>query len=119
MKWAKASLRSRACCSKDAEGDFDACGTEFGEALAADLWVGVVRGDDAAADACSDEGVGAGAGATVVAAGFEGDVGCGAYGGEAACCGLFEGGDLGVVAVGVEVGAFADDLRVPPLVGVE
>ena len=50
-----------------------------------------------------------GAGAAVVAAGLEGDVGGGAVGGEVAGGGLFEGYDFGVVAVVVEVGAFADD----------
>ena len=47
----------------------------------------------------------------MVAAGFEGDVGCGSDGGEAALRGLFEGDDLRVISVGVEVRALADDLR--------
>ena len=94
---------------EDAEGDFDAGGAEFGDAAAADLGVGVLGGDDAAGDAGGDEGVGAGAGAAVVAAGFEGDVGGGSGGVDVAGGGLFEGDDLGVVALVVEVGAFADD----------
>ncbi len=100
---------------EDAEGDFDVGGAEFGDALAADEGVGVGGGDDAAGDAGGDEGVGAGAGAAVVAAGFEGDVGGGAFGGDAALGGLLEGYDLGVVAVVVEVGAFADDFGCSPL----
>ena len=46
-----------------------------------------------------------------MAAGLERDVGGCAFGGEAASGGLFEGHDFGVVAVVVEVRAFADDLR--------
>ena len=53
-------------------------------------------------------------GATVVAAGLEGDVGRGAFGGDASGAGLFEGDDFGVVAVVVEVCSFADDLAAPP-----
>ena len=45
-----------------AEGDFDVGGAKFLDALTADLWVGVLRGDDAAGDAGGDEGVGAGSG---------------------------------------------------------
>ena len=96
---------------KDAESDFDPCVTEFGKTPTADLRIRVLGGDDAAADSGGDEGVGAGAGAAVMAAGFEGDVGRGSFDGEAALCGLFEGDDLRVVAVGVEVRAFAYDLR--------
>lgn len=96
---------------QDADGDVDVGGAELGDSPAADLWVGVLGGDDAAGDAGGDEGVGAGASAAVVAAGFEGDVGGGSFGGETALGGLLEGDDLGVVAVGVEVSAFADDFR--------
>ena len=113
MKCAKASLRSRACCCEDAEGDFDAGCAKFFDALTTDLRVGVLRGDDAAGDAGGDEGVGAGRGAAVVAAGFEGDVGGGAVGGEVAGGGLFEGYDFGVVAAVVEVCAFADYFGFP------
>ncbi len=109
MKWAKASLSSRAWLLAGAEGDFDAGGAEFGDALAADERVGVLGGDDGAGDAGGDEGVGAGRGAAVVGAGLEGDVGGGSGGADAAGGGLLEGDDLGVVAVVVEVGAFADD----------
>ena len=95
---------------EDAESDFDVGGAKFLDALAADQGVGVLRGDDAASDAGVDEGVGAGRGAAVVAAGLEGDVGGGTLGGNAAVGRLFEGYDLGVIAVVVEVCAFADDL---------
>jgi len=76
---------------------------------AADVGVGVLRGDDAAGDASGDEGVGAGAGTAMVAAGFEGDVGGGADGGDTARGGLFEGDDFRVVAVVIDVCAFADN----------
>ncbi len=95
---------------EDAECDFDACCSEFFDALAADLWVGILRGDDAAGDAGGDESVGTGRGAAVVAAGLKCDVGGSAVSGEVAGGGLLEGDDFGVVAVVVDVGAFADDL---------
>jgi len=63
---------------EDANGDFDACGAESFDALAADPGVGVLGGDDAAGDTSFDERVGAGWSAAVMAAGFEGDVGGGA-----------------------------------------
>ncbi len=97
---------------EDAESDFDSGGAEFGDALAADLGVGVFGGDDDTGDAGGDEGVGAGAGSSVVGAGLEGDVGGGSGGVEAAFAGLLEGGDLGVVAVVVEVSAFGEDFVV-------
>ncbi len=96
---------------EDAEGDFDVGGAKFLNALAADQGVGIPGCDDTAGDTGGDEGVGAWAGATVVAAGLEGDVGGGSFGGEAALGCLFEGDDLCVIAVVVEVGAFADDFR--------
>ena len=88
---------------EDAEDNFDVGVAEFADAQAADLGVGILRGDDAAGDAGGDEGVGAGRGAAVVAAGLESDVGSGAFGGEAAPGCLFEGDDFGVVAVVVEM----------------
>ena len=94
---------------QDSNGDVDAGGAEFFDAAAADEWVGIAGGDDYAGDAGGDESVGAGAGAAVMAAGLEGDVGCGATGGVAERGGLFEGRDLGVVVAVVDVGAFADD----------
>jgi hypothetical protein len=77
--------------------------------LAADQRVGIDGGDDAAGDFGGDERVGAGAGAAVMAAGLEGDVGGGAFYGVAVRGGLLEGDDLGVVSGVVKVGAFADD----------
>lgn len=94
---------------EDADGDFDVGGAESLNAFAADTGIGILRGDDAASDAGFDEGVGAGWGSAVVAAWFERDVGGGAFDGVAERGCLFEGDDLGVVAVVVEVGAFADD----------
>ncbi len=96
---------------EDAKGDCDVGGAKFLNALAADQGVGVLRCDDAAGDTGGDESVGTGRGAAVVAAGLERDVGGGSFGGEAAGGGLFEGDYFGVVAVVVEVCAFADDLR--------
>jgi len=97
---------------EDAEGDFDVCTAETGYAFAADLRVGVLCGDDAAGDSRGDESVGAGGCAAVVAAGFEGNVSGGSAGREAAGCGLLESDNLGVVAVVVEVSAFANDFAV-------
>jgi hypothetical protein len=94
---------------EDAEGNFDVGFAEFLNALAADSGVGILGGDDAAGDAGSDEGVGAGAGATLVTAWLEGDV-CGdSFGGDVSRSGLLEGDDLGVIEVFVEVCALADD----------
>jgi len=76
------------------ENDFDVGGAEFGEALTADERVGIDGGDDAADDAGGDERVRAGAGAALVGAGFEGDVGGGAADVVVEGCGLFEGGVL-------------------------
>lgn len=90
--------------------DFDACRAKFGDALAAYLGVGVLGGDDAACDTGGDEGVGAGAGAALVAAGFERDVGGGSGGADATLGGLLESDDLGVVAVVVDMRAFTNDL---------
>jgi len=95
---------------EDAEGDFNAGGAKFGDSLATDLRVRVFGGDYGSGDAGGDEGVGAGAGSSVVGAGLEGDVGGGSGDVVAAFAGLLEGGDLGVVALVVEVSAFADDL---------
>ncbi len=92
-----------------ADGDLDAGGAEAGDAPAGDQGVWVDGGDDGAGDAGVDEGVGAGWGSAVVSAGFEGDVGGGAGGREASSVGLFEGGDFGVVALGVEVRALPDN----------
>ena len=89
--------------------DFDAGGTEPGDALAADEGVGVDGGDDAAGDAVGDECVGAGAGAAVVGAGLEGDVcGCAVHV-MAESEGLLDGSDFGVIARVVVVSAFTDD----------
>ena len=93
----------------DAEVDFDAGVAKFLHASAADERVGVEGGDHGAGYAGGDERVGAGRCAAVVRAGFEGDVGGGALGADAASCRLFEGDDLGVIALLVEVRTFADD----------
>ena len=97
---------------EDAEGDLDSGGAELFDALAADQWVGIAGGDDAAGDSGGDESVSAGAGAAVVAAGLESDVSGGAGGAVAKRAGLLECDDLGVVAVGVDVRAFSDDFSV-------
>jgi hypothetical protein len=97
---------------EDADDDFDSGVAKSLDAPAADLGVGVLRGDDATGDSGGDESVGTGWGAAVVAAGFEGHVGCGSLGGVTLCGGLFEGDDFGVVAVVVEMGTFADDFGI-------
>ena len=96
-KWAKASLRSRASCSKSRTANVNAGGVELGDALAADKRVGIDGGDDATRDSCGDERVGAGAGAAVMAAGLEGDVGGDTFYGVAVLGRLLERDDLSVV----------------------
>ena len=100
---------------EDAEGDFDSGVSKSGDAFTAwrssrDEGVRILRGNDTAGDASFNECVGAGRSAAVVAAGFESDVGSGSFCGDASCGGLFECDDFGVVAVVVEMCAFADDL---------
>jgi hypothetical protein len=97
---------------KDSEGDFDPGGAESSDALAADLRVRVFGGDDDSCDARCYKGVGAGASSSVMGTGLEGDVSGRSGWINAAFMGLLEGGDLGVVAVGVEMRAFCDDLVV-------
>ena len=95
----------------DAEGGFDAGGAQCFHAVAGDVGVGVGGGGDYAGDSGGDEGLGAGAGAAGVVAGLESDVGGAAA--EAVffvvLCGVFEGGDFGVVEEVVFVPAFADE----------
>jgi hypothetical protein len=93
-----------------AYSDFDSGVAEAEDALSGDEGVWVFGGDYAAGDSGFDEGVGAGGGAAVVAAGLEGYVGGCAGCVHSAVDGLFEGCDLGVVEVVVEVGSFGDDL---------
>ena len=112
MKWAKASLRSWACCWRVPRVTSMPAARSLAMPWPLTRGFGSVGGDDAAGDAGGDEGVGAGAGAAVVGAGLEGYVGGCAGGRDAACGGLFEGCDFGVVALVVEVGAFGDDLAV-------
>ena len=59
---------------QDACRDFYACCLKFGDTLSSYEWVGIDGGDDAAGDSCRDKGVGARAGAPVMAARLEGDV---------------------------------------------
>ena len=99
---------------EDAEGDFDVSIAESLDALATDLWVGVLRGNDTTADACGDQRVGAGRGAAVVAAGFEGYVSRSSLSGKTLSCGLLESDDLGVVAIVIKMCAFANDLWCAP-----
>ena len=66
---------------QDAEGDFDVGVPESFNALTADFWIGVLSSDDAARYSGSDQCIRAGRGATVVTAGFEGDVRSGALSG--------------------------------------
>jgi len=97
---------------QDAQSDFDAGVAELFNAATADERVGVCGGNDAARDSGGDQGIGAGSGASMVAAGFERNVGSGALSGDAALCGIFEGYDLGVVVAIVEMGAFGEGLPV-------
>jgi hypothetical protein len=102
---------------EDAEGHFDVCVAESLDALATDFWIGVLSGNDTTGDACGDERVGAGWGAAVVAAGFEGYVGRSALRRATSSCGLLESDDLGVVAIVIEMCAFADDFWCATLLG--
>ena len=97
---------------QDAGGDFDACGLEFGNASAAYQRVWIDSSDDATCDTSRNKSISARAGAAMVTAGLEGDVGGGAFGGEAALRCLLQCDDLGVVALVVDVGAFSEDLVV-------
>jgi hypothetical protein len=97
---------------KNANGDVNVCVAEYLNASSADEGIGIGGCDNAAGDTGFNERVGAGTGSTVVAAGFEGDIGGGSEGGEPLCGSLFEGDDLGVIVVVVEMRAFADDLNV-------
>lgn len=78
--------------------------------MAGDEGVWIFGRHDDAGDSGRDESVGAGWGPAVVSAGFEGDVGSGSGGVVVAAAGLFEGDDFSVIAVCVNVGAFADGL---------
>ena len=82
------------------------------KASAADKGIGVDGCNDDTPEAGGDEGVGAGAGATLMAAGLESDVGGGSLDGETARGGLFEGHDLGVIVVVVKMCAFTQNLVV-------
>jgi hypothetical protein len=77
--------------------------------LAADERIWVSGGDDAAGYACGDEGIGAGAGAALVGAGFKGHVSSRAEDVVAECSGLLERCDLGMVARVVQMCALAED----------
>ena len=65
---------------QEADGDVDASGAKAGGPGAIDPGVGIGAGDDDAGDTRRYQSVGAGRGAAVMAAGFEGDVGGAALG---------------------------------------
>jgi hypothetical protein len=102
---------------EDAEGDFDVCIAESLDALATDFWIGVLSGNDTTGDARGDQRVGAGRGAAVVAAGFEGYIGRSALSGKTSSCGLLESDDLGVIALVIKMCTFADDFWCAARVG--
>ena len=85
----------------------DAGGGEHGQAFARHLRVGVGDGGDDARYARLYQGFGAGRGAAVVAAWFEGNVGGGAA---RVFARLAQGVDFGMGAARFEVEALADDL---------
>ena len=85
--------------------DGNAGGAQAGDALSSHKRVGVAAGDDGAGNTGGDERVGAGRGAAMMGAGFEGDVGGGATGGIARCA---QGVYFGVWFAGILVPAFAD-----------
>lgn len=94
---------------EDAGGDGDAFFSEEAVGPAGVGGVGVGGADDDAGDAGREDGVGAGRGAAVCAAGFEGDVEGGAFRGMSVAGGVAEGGDFGVGSPGASVPALADD----------
>jgi hypothetical protein len=93
-----------------ADGDLYACSSQFFKTATTDKGIGIGCGDYDACDTSSYESVGAGASTSVMTAGFEGDVGCGTLYRESSTGGLFEGDDLGVVVVVVEMRSFAENL---------
>ena len=92
-----------------ARRDFDAGLLEQPVAGAGDVWVGVGDGVADGGDSCRDQRVGAGRGAAVVGARFEGDVDGRAA---RAVASVGERLDLGVVAPGRLRAPRADDLTV-------
>ena len=83
----------------------DASGAQAGNALTGHKRVGVAAGNNGAGDTSGDERIGAGRGAAMMRAGFEGDVGSGTTGGVARCA---QGVCFGVWFASVLVPAFAD-----------
>ena len=97
---------------QDTGGNLDACSLKFGDASTAYQRVRIDSGDDTTGDTCCDKSISARACATMMAAGFEGDVGGSAFSGESAFCCLFQRDDLCVVTLVVDVGAFGEGLVV-------
>jgi hypothetical protein len=89
--------------------DFDVGGAKFGETLTAYERVGINCGDDATRDARGDECFCAWAGAAVMRARLEGDVGRRAVGAVADGSRLLQCGDFGVVACVVVMRALAEE----------
>jgi hypothetical protein len=90
-----------------ANGDLDTCGSQLFKTATADEWIGIGCSDDDARDACGYKGVGAGTGASLMTAGLESDVGCGTLHGVPSTRSLFQGDDLSMVEVVVEMRSFA------------
>jgi hypothetical protein len=95
-----------------ADGDFYACSSQLFKTTTADKWIGIGCSDYDACDTSSYESVGAGAGSSLMTAGLESDVGCGTLDGVPPTRSLFEGDDLSMVIVVVEVGSFAENLTI-------
>jgi hypothetical protein len=94
---------------QDANSDFDACGLEFGDALPTHEWIGIDCGDNATGDSCCDKRVGAGASASAVTAWLQGDVGSSTPRRDASFGCLFQSGNLGMIALIIDMGAFSED----------
>ena len=91
----------------DARFAVEVGGTECFESAARDFGIGIARRSDDAGDACLNQSLRTGAGASRVVAGFERDVSSGAAG---LFAGGFERNDFGVVAPAKLMETFADDV---------
>ena len=106
----KTSLSCRQASCENPDRRFDPVPLQGLNALSGDQGVGIDRPDDDAAGTAGDQGVDAGRGPAVMAAGFEGDVE-GRPGDRFRR--IFDGVDLGMVLTAAAVVAFRDDPVVP------
>ena len=94
------------CGFTDPKCDGEAGGAHPGQTPAAYQRVRIRGGDDTASDSGGDQGIGTGAGATVVRTGFKRDEGGSTTGIAAVCHGLFERDDFGVILFFLDMWTF-------------